>query len=249
MQFSYSNRPATTPTLYLNGTALERVTEFRYLGLIIQENPSVWTSHCSMVLNRARKVFYAFRTYYAKDAPNSVMMTVYRAAVRSVLDYCCDLYFPNSYYCSRIERVQKLALRMYLHDFDVSYDRALWNCSVERLSSRRAASAVVNLLKYVLHAHFILPGFCVLQHQLHLRRSLRSDTGRDLVLVRNYPGDNSLHQFSTISPSFKKSFFFRATSNYNTLRRIIDLDQYCFSDLRRILSLFFYDNVTGLVSL
>ena len=246
MLLSYSNRPIIMPTVYLENSALERVNEHRYLGVIIQANPSVWSSHCSWVLKRARKVFYSYRAYYSKFAPDTIWMTVYRSAIRSILDYCCDLFLPNVYFNAQFERLQKLVLRSYLRNFDVSYDLAMWKCNVDTLSSRRGASAVVNLLKYLMCAHFCFADFCVFQDALPLRRGRRGDTGRDLVLVRNYLGDNSPKLFITISPSFKKSFFFRATYNYNSLRRHIDLDGFSFRELRRVLSLFNYD-ACGLV--
>ena len=247
MQMSYSNRPTVMPALSLGAVALERVDEYRYLGLIIQSNPSSWTSHCRWVLKRARKVFYAFRIYYGKNSPNSTMLTIYRTAVRSILDYCCELVLPNSYFSNQFERLQKLALRSYLHAFDISYELTLWKCNVERLCSRRAASAIVSLVKYFMCAHFTLPGFFVFPSELCLRRGGRGGVGRDLVLVRNFPGDNLPKQFSTFSPSFKKSFYFRASHNYNSLRRHADLDMYSFRDLRRILSLYAFDSVTGLL--
>ena len=64
------------------------------------------------------------------------------------------------------------------------------------------------------------------------------DTSRDMVPVRNFPGDPSPKTFKTFSPCFKKSFFYRAIHNYNILRRVIDLDSSQFRDLRRVISLF-----------
>ena len=106
---------------------------------------------------------------------------------------------------------------------------------------RRAASNVVSLVKYIMCAHFAVPNFCVFSFELNLRRRVRGDAVRDLVLVRNYPGDTSFLPFPTFSSSFKKSFFYRAVHNYNSLRRVFDLDCYSFRDLRRVLSWFEYD--------
>ena len=99
----------------------------------------------------------------------------------------------------------------------------------------------VSLVKYMMCAHFVVPNFCIYSSELKLRRGQRRDAGRDLVLVRNFPGDTSFKPFSTISPTFKKSFFYRAVHNYNFLRQTIDLDAYSFRDLRRVLSWFEYD--------
>ena len=248
MQFSYSNRQSTMPDIQIEAETLQRVYEHRYLGVVLQSNPSVWSSHCNIILRRARGVFYVFRNFYAKYAPKSVWLTIYKTAIRSIVDYCCDIVIPNAYFSNRLERFQKLVLRSYLQCFTVPYDKALLDCNVERLSSRRAASTVVSLVKYVMCANFSVPNFCVLSSQLCLRRRQRGDAGRDLVLVRNFLVDTSFIPFSTISPSFKKSFFYRAVHNYNMLRRVVDLDCYSFRDLRRILSWFEFDTGGFLVA-
>ena len=123
----------------------------------------------------------------------------------------------------------------------MGYDAALLRCNLEHLSSRRAANGVVNLVKYDLCNHFILPIFFVPGCLISLRRRTRGDGGRDLVPVRNFPGDIIPKLFLTYSPSFKKSYFYRATYNFNCLRRLFDLDSYGFRDRRRILSMFSYD--------
>ena len=174
--------------------------------------------------------------------PDFIWLTVYRSAIRSILDYCSDIVLPNVYYGTQFERLQKHVVRSYLHSFDIGYDLALWKCNIERLSNRRCASTVVNLMKYIYSAHFMLPNFCVFSFELPLRRGRRADVGRDLVLIRNFPGENFPKPFSTFSPSFKKSYLYRATYNYNILRRHIDLDQFSFRDLRRVLSLYNYDS-------
>ena len=155
---------------------------------------------------------------------------------------------PNAYFNAQFERLQKLVLRSYLRCFEIGYTEALFKCNIEVLSSRRAACTIVSLVKYMMCAHYVLPEFFVFSRQLNLRRGGRGDTSRDLVLVRNYPGDTLPKTFSTFSPSFKKFFLYRAVYNYNAMRRIFDLDGYRFRDMRRVLSLFEFDN-DGLVNL
>ena len=165
------------PTIWLGDIVIERVYECRYLGVILQSNPSICTSHCNWTLKRARKLFYAFRNYYSKHAPDFIWLTVYRSAIRSILDYCSDIVLPNVYYGTQFERLQKHVVRSYLHSFDIGYDLALWKCNIERLSNRRCASTVVNLMKYIYSAHFMLPNFCVFSFELPLRRGRRAAGG------------------------------------------------------------------------
>ena len=162
------------------------------------------------------------------------------------MDYSSDVILPNKYYCVQFERLQKLVARTYLHNFSISYDGALLRCNPENLAARRAADCVVNLVKYDLCNDFILPTFFVPGCLINARMRARGDGGRDLVPVRNFPGDIIPKLFTTYSPSFKKSYFYKATFNYNTLRCLFDLDSYGFRRLRRVLSLFSYEH-DGLV--
>ena len=98
-----------------------------------------------------------------------------------------------------------------------------------------------SLVKYDLCNHFILPNCFILGGLINARRRARGDGGRDLFPVRNYPGEVIPKLFTTYSPSYKKSYFYRACNNYNVLRRLFDLDEYDFRSPRRILSLFSYD--------
>ena len=173
-------------------------------------------------------------------------MLIFKCVIRSILDYGSDIILPNNYYSGQFERLQKLVVRTYLHNFRISYDAALLRCNLEYLAARRAANCVVNLVKYDLCNHFVLPNFFVPGCLINARRRARGDGGRDLVPVRNFPGDIIPKLFPTYSPSFKKSYFYRATFNYNALRRLFDLDSYGFRRLRRVLSLFSYEH-DGLV--
>ena len=152
-----------------------------------------------------------------------------------MLEYCCDIILSNAYFAAQFERLQKHAVRSYLHNFSISYERALIQCDLPSLSSRRCASAVVNILKYHLCSHYVLSGFVALGTEIDTRRSSRGDRGRDLVLCRNYFTDLQHTRFITHSPSFKKSFFYRAVYNYNIIRRSIDMDSYSFKGLRCVL--------------
>ena len=169
-----------------------------------------------------------------------------KCVIRPVIEYCADIMLPNSYFSKQFQRVQKLAVRSYCGDFTTNYDVLLTNCNLSYLSNRRAACAVVNLQKYLFGQHFMLQGFYCFGTELATRRSARRDTARDLLLLRNYPTDLEIKTFRGFSPSFKKSFLFRAITNYNHFRREIDLDSFYFIQLRRVLSLFNYD-INGII--
>jgi hypothetical protein len=246
MQFSYSNRPPVPPLVFLNNIELEFASSCRYLGVVLSQNPTDWKIHCGHVLRRAMAVFFTFRNFYGKLAPKRVLLFVFKCVIRAIIEYCGEIVLPNAYFTLQFERLQKLVVRRYFGDYLSSYDQLLLKCNLQYLSSRRAASAVVLLQKYVLGNHYLLNGFVCYGFELGFRRSIRRGTARDFVLVRNFPYDNTPIQFRGFSSSFKKSLFYRAVANFNYFNGIIDLDSYLFSSLRRVLSLFWYDH-DGLV--
>ena len=225
----------------LNGSVLEVVDSARYLGVTFASNITDWKLHCGRVLKRARAVFFKFRIFYSKFAPKFVELLVYKNVVRPVLEYCADIVLPNAYFSAQFERVQKFAVRSYCRDFDTEYSLILSSCNLVPLSSRRAAAAVVNLHKYILQCHFFVPGFFCFGFDLGRRRSARRNTADDVILIRNFPTDGQITTFPRFSPSFKKSFLFRAITNFNHFRRVFDLDSFTFKQLRLVISLFDFD--------
>ena len=114
------------------------------------------------------------------------------------------------------------------------------------LSSRRAAAAVVNLQKYILECNFFVPGFFCFVFELGRWRSARSNTVDDIILIRNFPTNGQITPFPRFSPSFKKSFLFRAITNFNHFRRVFELDSFTFKQLRQVISLFDFDCIVVL---
>jgi hypothetical protein len=246
MQFTYNNRPSPLPAFYVNGCELQCVESCRYLGVVLSTNPTDWKVHCKTVLRRARAVFFTYHNFYRKCAPKYTLLLVLKCIIRPIIEYCADVILPNAYYTRQFERLQKTVIRLYLSDHDSSYDDLLLKCDLCSLTNRRAAIAVVSLLKYLLGAQVMYPGFVCYGFEVRARRSARLDGANDVVCVRNYIDDALPSKFPIISSTFKKSFLFRAVSNYNYFRHIFHLDSFYYSQLRRVLSLFCYD-VNGIV--
>ena len=74
------------------GQSLHPVHCLRDLGVTVASDLS-WTTHISSIASRARSVaawvFSVFRTRSI-----SIMMTLYKSIVRSILEYCCPLWNP-----------------------------------------------------------------------------------------------------------------------------------------------------------
>ena len=126
------------------------------------------------------------------------------------------------------------------------YQRCLDGVNLSNLHSRRAATCLSSFIKMQLGVMHIQPGYICYRDELDVRSSNRIDSSNNLVVLRNYPGDSSLHQIMTFSPSFKSNFFYRTVTNYNRLRRDFDLCSFTFKNLKKLLQLFSYDR-EGLV--
>ena len=102
------------------------------------------------------------------------------------------------------------------------------------MRSRRAAACLVSFMKIYLGCMHVQPGFFCLKIELNRRLSTRNDSPNDFIVLRNFPGDSEQRP-AVLSASFKQNFYFRCVKNYNALRRVIDLDEFSFRNLRKFL--------------
>ena len=100
------------PTINLNGIPLNRVTEFKYLGVLITADLS-WTTHINMICTKARRLIGMLYRQFCQDADISTLKQLYVSNIRPHLEYACQVWDP---YLKRdidlMESVQKFALRV-----------------------------------------------------------------------------------------------------------------------------------------
>ncbi len=79
--------------LQLYGQNMERVTKFKYLGLWFDEK-CIWRNHINQIETKCKKVINLMRsvTGYEWGADKVSLMDIYRALIRSCLDYGCMVY-------------------------------------------------------------------------------------------------------------------------------------------------------------
>ena len=102
------------PNLVASDSVIERVDEFKLLGIVIRSDLN-WSSHVRYMLSKASKRIFVI-TFLARSCISVVdIITVYCAIVRSVLEYAspvwhCGLSKTQSL---EIERVQKGASKLF----------------------------------------------------------------------------------------------------------------------------------------
>ena len=83
MVFRMRNKFVSYPDLQINGNTIERVTQFNFLGLILQESLS-WDkhiNHISLKVSKAIGIFYRLKSIY----PHRVLLTLYNNVNTSTL--------------------------------------------------------------------------------------------------------------------------------------------------------------------
>ena len=104
----YQNKMVQTlPRLTVCGINIERVINFSFLGLIINENLS-WKSHIDHISNKISRSIGVMNRL-KRFLPIHILKTIYFSLVHSYLNYSSLAWGFN---CSRIKLLQKKAIRI-----------------------------------------------------------------------------------------------------------------------------------------
>ena len=110
MVFHTSNRLVRYPNLLINGRPIERVTQFNFLGLILQSNMSwsMHTDHISLKVSKAIGIIYRLKDVY----PLLVLQTLYNTLILPYFNYCSLSWGATISNGNRLHLLQKKALRL-----------------------------------------------------------------------------------------------------------------------------------------
>ena len=200
ISFLRSSPAGLSSPLHVNNVPLERVKEFKVLGLTVQ-NDLRWNTHIDNITKKASKRLHIIRVLRNAGVPPQDLVKIYIALIRSILEYCCPVWSTciPSYLSDKIEKLQKRALRILFPD--LSYEEALARTSLPRLDDRRNSLCAQTVEKIACdpssRLHSILP-------------STRADSnGRRLRNASHF----SL--FKCRTERFRSSFFPSAIADFN----------------------------------
>ena len=110
MVFHTSNRLVRYPNLLINGRPIERVTQFNFLGLILQSNMSwsMHTNHISLKVSKAIGIIYRLKDVY----PLLVLQTLYNTLILPYFNYCILAWGATINNDNHLHLLQKKALRL-----------------------------------------------------------------------------------------------------------------------------------------
>ena len=111
------------PTLKINGVSIERVKEFRFLGIVLNENLT-WSNHIDYISIKISKII-GIMSCLKNYLPKSCLKFIYLALIHSHLNYGILVW---GYECKKIFKLQKKAVRIlskvhYLDHTDPLYKK------------------------------------------------------------------------------------------------------------------------------
>ena len=189
MTISRKRNPSSFSRLMLNGSWLEEVPMFKYLGVTLSSDLS-WSPHIQGVCSKARKIVGLLYRRYSQHSNSQVLVKLYTSLVRPHMEYAASVWDPH-HVCdiTRIEGVQKFALRMCCKQWDAGYSDLLNMFDLPSLENRRLYLKLCQLFKIVHNLCHYPPGTVAL-------RTTPSHATRSLMLQQPFTRTNSLfHSF------------------------------------------------------
>ena len=187
--------------LLLNGDVLERVDNYKYLGILLTHDLS-WSPHISAICAKARRIVgLIYRRFYGNTDQDTIKQ-LYVSLVRPHLEYGSQVWDPHlTKDKTSLENVQKFACRIASARWEASYEDLLKLFELQTLQERRL-HAKLGLLFKIVHKLCYFPNdtFCIRQQQ-------HSSRANHLQLVVPFAHTNS----------FLYSFVPHTTSLWNSL--------------------------------
>lgn len=201
---SFSKRSSVSLFNYsFNGFSLQRVSEYKYLGLIFTSNMS-WTRHIEYTRNKAlKKLGYLNRTL--REAPRDTKLLTYKTLIRPILEYGCTIWNPYTVSdINTIESVQRKAIRFIYRRFDWNFSPSshLAALDLQPLSVRRDHECLK-----LLHILVNTPRYSLKQNYLSPAKLTSTRNSHILNIATFHPRTNL----------FKYSFFPRTIEIWNTI--------------------------------
>ena len=156
MIISRKRNAVEPPQLVLNGAPLEQVETFKYLGVLLSPNLS-WSAHIDSICTKARKLTgLLYRRFYGNMDHHS-LLELYSVLIRPHLEYAAPIWDPHLIKdTTKLENVQKFALKMCLKKWDVGYQELLDLSQLPTLENRRLYLKLCTLYK-IIHGYFYFP--------------------------------------------------------------------------------------------
>ena len=143
-------RNAHNVRLFAGNAQLDRVGNYKYLGLEIDTNLDYHLHRQKLIGNVHSKINYL--TTIRSFLTTSAALTIYKSTILPLIDYCDFVYDQNiSYTNQQIQKLQNRALRVVFNQHRIRYDLRL---STDTLQER----AKISRLIYRRYQHLLIYG-------------------------------------------------------------------------------------------
>ena len=147
MQITRRKTTTQSPQLHLNDRPIERVFEYKYLGVVISSDLT-WASHINTICTRAKKVIGLLYRQFFNHTSSQTQLKLYKALVRPHLEYAAQVWDPYmTKDVSKLENVQKFALKVCLNGWNLSYHQLEDRSNLPMLQNRRQYLKLCTLYK------------------------------------------------------------------------------------------------------
>lgn len=86
--------------LSIGGEEVERVSSFKFLGVVISEDLS-WSLNTSSLVKKAQKRLFFLRTLKHNRLAQKLLMNIYSSTMESILTYSCPVWCSS---CTAVEK-------------------------------------------------------------------------------------------------------------------------------------------------
>ena len=180
MQFNFS-RSQNNCIYSTNDNQVRCVDELNLLGVIISSDLK-WNANSNFLVTKCNRKFFMFAKLKSFRANRDDLLRVWVSYLRPICEYAAPLWHSSITVAdsSKIERIQKRALRIILGGDYTSYNDALENLKIPSMHQRREKLCLkfANNVLSSPNFRYLLPDFRVSD------RALRSNTRRKVKEIK-----------------------------------------------------------------
>ena len=151
MTFTRSNSNFST-RLNVNNINLEKISETKLLGVWISDQLN-WSRNTKEISIKAFSRLSMLTKLKYVGVSTEDLIDIYKLYIRSITEYCSVVFHSRltKYESDKLERIQKVSLKIILSDMYIDYDTALEKSGLEKLNIRREKRCLDFSLKCIKH--------------------------------------------------------------------------------------------------
>ena len=192
LHFDFSITPTPQPSLSLAGHTLRTVNTAKLLGITLDDRLD-WHAHTQKTVQSASYRLYMLRRLRSCGMQPTELAQIYRTFILPKLTYASPAWSSSlsATQLSRLERVQKRAMRIIYSNNYTNYEQALLNVGLPKLADHYNTLLLKfghKLLKDPRHRHFLPPPAPPpTQFTRHTNKLVPFQTGRERFRLSAIP--------------------------------------------------------------